>query len=41
MIVEKPKDKVIIESKQGQVFTNKLKKNNFSKKFILKVMAVK
>ena len=32
MIVEKPKDKVIIESKQGQVFTNKLKKNNFSKK---------
>ena len=32
MIVEKPKDKVIIESKQGQVFTNKLKNNNFSKK---------
>ena len=32
MIVEKPKDKVIIESKQGQVFTNKLKKTNFSKK---------
>ena len=32
MIVEKPKDKVIIESKQGQVFTNKLKQNNFSKK---------